>query len=168
MANSTSDSAVDPIEQLLDLFLYAPIGLVAKGADSLPDLVQRGRSQASNARVVGQFALGASNAKVRKSLADAEQHLHAFLKIVAESSRVSTARSTASAAAGDTASAEPEAADDRLIDDLIPDYDSLTAAQVLPLLAGMTPAQLSRVETYELAKRSRKTVLNRIRQLRNE
>jgi hypothetical protein len=38
VADSASDSAVDPVEQLLDLILYAPIGLVAKGIDAVPEL----------------------------------------------------------------------------------------------------------------------------------
>lgn len=162
MASSTSDSAVDPVEQLLDLFLYAPIGLVAKGVDGLPDLVERGRSQAANARVVGQFALGATNAKARKSLADAESHLAAFLKIVADSARPT--RSTTASSVPEEQS-QPTATSS--LDDIVEGYDDLTAAQVLPLLASLSDEQLERVESYEQSHRSRKTILNRIRQLRS-
>ena len=168
MASSTSDSAVEPIEQLLDLFLYAPIGLIAKGADALPELVERGRTQATNARVIGQFALGASNTKARKSIADAEQHLQAFLKIVLDSSRPQSSKTAAEhnvhAPAG-----EQEAPSTGLdsIDGIIGNYDGLIAAQVLPLLAGKSDDDLDRIESYERSQRSRKTVLNRIRQLRN-
>ncbi len=167
MTPPTSDSAVDPIEQLLDLFLYAPIGLMANGADALPELVKRGRTQATNARLVGQFALGATNTKARESIIDAEQHLNAFLKIVSESARPST-QTTVNIHAPD-ASAGPESSAAKLasIDDLIPNYDELTAAQVLPSLTGMSSEGLNRIETYERAQRSRKTILNRIRQLRN-
>lgn len=168
MASSTSESAVDPIEQLLDLFLYAPIGLMAKGADAFPELVERGRTQATNARVIGQFALGASNTKARKSIADAEQHLQAFLKIVSESARPSAQKSSSDhVAPGTAAASESSIGDLESIDDLVSNYDGLTAAQVLPLLKGKSAEDLDRIESYERAQRSRKTVVNRIRQLRN-
>jgi hypothetical protein len=168
MASSASDPAVEPIEQLLDLFLYAPIGLMAKGTDAFPELVERGRTQATNARVIGQFALGASNTKARKSIADAEQHLQAFFKIILESARPSAKKST-SVHDARVADATPEssATDFESIEDLVPNYDGLTAAQVLPLLVGKSSEDLDRIEGYEQARRSRKTVLNRIRQLRN-
>jgi len=167
MSSSASDSAVDPIEHLLDLFLYAPIGLMAKGADAFPELVERGRTQASNARVIGQFALGASNTKARKSIADAEQHLQAFLKIVSEAARPSAQKSTdGHAATSADAVTESSTKDPESIDDLVENYDGLTAAQVLPLLAGKSAEDLDRIESYERSQRSRKTVLNRIRQLR--
>lgn len=162
MPSSTSEPAVDPVEQLLDLFLYAPIGLVAKGIDGLPDLVERGRNQAANARVVGQFALGATNAKARKSLADAESHLAAFLKIVAESARPTRSAPEASAPQEHSTTAVSPS-----LDGVIEGYDDLTAAQVLPLLPSLSDDQLALVETYEQSHRSRKTILNRIRQLRS-
>lgn len=167
MAKSTSDSAVDPVEHLLDLFLYAPIGLVSKGADALPELAKRGRTQATNARVVGQFALGATNAKARSSLADAEQHFHAFLKIVADAAspaRPNTSATTTDASDHEHVSSESAAAVS--IDSVISEYDSLTAAQVLPLLADLTPEQSELLDTYERSHRARKTILNRLRQLR--
>lgn len=167
MAKSTSEPAVDPVEQLLDLFLYAPIGLVSKGADALPELAKRGRTQATNARVVGQFALGATNARARSSLADAEQHLHAFLKIVADAA--SPARSNSSATKTEATDQEHVTSESDAavsIDSVISGYDHLTAAQVLPLLADLSPEQCDLLESYERSNRARKTILNRLRQLR--
>jgi hypothetical protein len=168
MAPSGNDSAVNPVEQLLDLFLYAPIGLVSKGSEALPELVKRGRTQASNARVIGQFALGASNAKARKSLSDAEAHLQQFLKIVSESARrSSTQPESSTSSASPTKNATAAVSVDHGVDDLIEAYDSLTATQIFPLLAPLDPEQLDRIETYEQSQRARKTVLNRLRQLRS-
>ena len=168
MASSASDSAVDPVEQLLNLFLYAPIGLFSKGSEAFPELVERGRTQASNARVIGQFALGATNAKARKSLSDAEAHFQEFLRIVGESARPSSTR-TESKAASSTPKKKttPKASVSSGVDDLIENYDSLTAAQILPLLSPLVAKQLDRVESYEQSQRARKTVLNRLRQLRS-
>ena len=168
MASSASDSAVDPVEQLLNLFLYAPIGLLSKGSEALPDLVKRGRTQSSNARVIGQFALSATNTKARQSLSDAEAHLQAFLRIVTESSRPSpTKTESTSTSSKPKKKASPKVPVTSGVDDLIENYDSLTAAQLLPLLAPLLAKQLDRVESYELSQRARKTVLNRLRQLRS-
>jgi hypothetical protein len=168
VASSASDSAVDPVEQLLDLFLYAPIGLLSKGSEALPDLVQRGRTQASNARVIGQFALGATNTKARQSLSDAEAHLQAFLRIVTESARPSPRKTeSTSASSAPEKKASPKVPVTSGVDDLIENYDSLTAAQILPLLAPLPAEQLDRIEIHEQSQRARKTVLSRLRQLRS-
>jgi hypothetical protein len=167
VASSASDSAVDPVEQLLNLFLYAPIGLVSKGSEALPELVERGRTQASNARVIGQFALGATNAKARKSLSDAEAHFQEFLRIVGESARPSSKASESSSSSSSAKKATAEASVNHSVDDLVENYDNLTAAQILPFLAPLGAEQLERIETYEQSQRARKTVLNRLRQLRS-
>lgn len=47
----------------------------------------------------------------------------------------------------------------------IPDYDSLSASQVLPRLSSLTVPELEAVRAYEDRHRGRRTVLNRIHQL---
>lgn len=47
----------------------------------------------------------------------------------------------------------------------IPDYDGLSASQVVNRLAGLEPAELEAVRSYELANRGRKTILSKIAQL---
>ena len=47
----------------------------------------------------------------------------------------------------------------------IPDYDNLSASQVVPRLDGLTPDELEAVRRYERKHRHRKTILNRIGQL---
>lgn len=47
----------------------------------------------------------------------------------------------------------------------IPGYDSLSASQVVPRLAGLAGDELEAVRAYESGKRARKTILNRIAQL---
>ena len=47
----------NPLETLVDLFLYAPIGLLYEHEEVLPQLVKRGRSQVQLARLVGQMAV---------------------------------------------------------------------------------------------------------------
>jgi hypothetical protein len=47
----------------------------------------------------------------------------------------------------------------------IPDYDSLSASQVVPRLAGLSQDELEAVRAYETANRGRRTVLSKIAQL---
>ena len=163
--STSTDRSNDPIEHLLDLFVYAPIGLLAKGSESFPDLVERGRTQARTAKVVGSFALGAGNTKAREKLADAERQFGEFLRIVADSASV---RSSGSAKESGAASSDvvADGVQDSSIDDLIDGYDSMPANAIVKLLSGLEPAGLDRVEAHETAGRSRVTILNRIRQLR--
>ena len=50
----------DPLEQLLDLLVYAPLGLVLSARDIVPNLAEKGRRhlapQATAARLVGKLA----------------------------------------------------------------------------------------------------------------
>jgi hypothetical protein len=50
-------------------------------------------------------------------------------------------------------------------DDVIADYDALSASQIVPMLTGLTPAERARVAAYERAARGRQTILRRIDQL---
>ena len=47
----------------------------------------------------------------------------------------------------------------------IPEYDQLSASQVVERLDGLTPAELDAVRAYELAHRGRNTILGKITQL---
>lgn len=47
----------------------------------------------------------------------------------------------------------------------IPDYDSLSASQVLPRLSGLDRAELEAVRAHEAAHRGRKTILSKVAQL---
>lgn len=54
------------------------------------------------------------------------------------------------------------------VDDLaLPDYDSLSASQVIPRLQGLDPGELEDLRRYEAAGRSRRTILNKIAQLQS-
>ncbi|MEM9134385.1 MAG: hypothetical protein AAF962_12150 [Actinomycetota bacterium] len=52
-----SEEQTNPVEQLVELLVYAPIGLLYEYEDVLPKLVRRGRSQVQLARVLGQMAV---------------------------------------------------------------------------------------------------------------
>lgn len=63
------------------------------------------------------------------------------------------------------APAEPAAAPVATL--AIPDYDGLSASHVVNRLAGLTPAELDAVRSYELANRGRKTILSKVAQLQS-
>ncbi|MGH9000085.1 MAG: hypothetical protein ACRDY7_11920, partial [Acidimicrobiia bacterium] len=48
----------------------------------------------------------------------------------------------------------------------IPEYDGLSASQVVSRLAGLTPSELEAVSAYEAAGRGRKTVLGAVDRIR--
>jgi hypothetical protein len=50
-------------------------------------------------------------------------------------------------------------------DDVIADYDALSASQIVPMLASLSPEERARVADYEQRARARQTVLRRIAQL---
>jgi hypothetical protein len=68
----------------------------------------------------------------------------------------------AAAPASRPVSTEPAVDVERLA---IPDYDSLSASQVVPRLAGLAADELELVRQYEAGTRGRKTILNKIAQL---
>lgn len=76
---------VDPIERILDAFVYAPIGLLLDGKDLIPDLAKRGRAQAANARVLGTFALSTADSRVQTAVADVERQLGLLFSALAGS-----------------------------------------------------------------------------------
>jgi hypothetical protein len=60
----------EAVDHALDAFVYAPIGLLFDGPASLPKLVRNGRSQVTNARMMGQFAVQMGRTEVTKRAAE--------------------------------------------------------------------------------------------------
>ena len=163
----------DPGEQLLDLLVYAPLGLLLEARDLVPKLAAKGRQrmggQVTVARMIGELA-------VRQGQRRAE----AVVKRLREQPPGGgTARPNADAApetnghrtdAAEPAQTAPAPAGPAAAPDAaglaIPGYDTLSASQVVPRLEGLTPTELDAVRAYEVATRGRKTVLTRIDQLR--
>ena len=164
----------DPAEQLLDLLVYAPLGLLLEARDLVPKLAEKGRQrlggQVTVARMVGELA-------VRQGQRRAERVLE---RLRQQNSAGAGPRAAAPAAPGNghrpgpaTASGAPAAASAAPAPSrgessslAIPGYDTLSASQVVPRLEGLTAAELDAVRAYEDATRARKTVLTRIDQLR--
>jgi hypothetical protein len=176
------DTGQDPVERLLDLCVYAPLGFVVDARRVVPDLAQRGRAQATMARLIGEFAVTWGNTKLQEALAGAQEQAVDLLQRLGVAS---PERDQAPGAPSDAPTPPPvpgpgEAELDPAVEAVrsaesaaeaaalaIPDYDNLSASQVVPRLDGLTSTELEAVRRYERRHRHRKTILNRIAQLQS-
>jgi hypothetical protein len=170
----------DTVPTFLNLF-------VSRGKAELGQRRQQASDQVAQAKALGEVAVNFGGPKVRehveKGIAMARKSAEAVLggagegdipDLAEEASRaqprvttepVTTAPQTAAAgeaAAGDTltATAAPSAATLG-----IPDYDELSASQVVERLDGLQASELDAVRAYEEAHRARRTILYKIEQL---
>ncbi len=152
-------------EQLADFVLFAPLGLALEARKLYPELAARGRRQLLFTRTVGKYA-------VRRGQQRLDDLAATGLGLVSSLLPTNGAAPTAPEAA-DVATA-PElvpvpdlpavaAPDDAHL--AIPDYDSLSAFQVMPRLEALDPSDLDAVRAYEESTRGRRTILNKIAQL---
>jgi hypothetical protein len=185
-----------PVDQAIDLAVYAPIGLAVLardlGAAALAELAKRGRSEVDQAqkqlgnqitqyRFVGQYAVDQEiRPKVEPLIGELRKAFERFTGTSAPTpsapfvpnpaSPPAMANGHVTGAAGAPPSPERTAVDfaaERAAAAAlpIPDYDELSASQVVERLAGLTPSELEAVAGYESARRRRKTILSRIEQL---
>lgn len=172
----------NPLEQAVDLFFFAPLGLVLNASEVIPELVEKGRQQVNMARMFGQFALEQEAPKQVAKLQEQASKLQEQAATVVDqlAARAGGRRngSTSQGIVARTPRAAPREATPvdaapavpgppaPPVDSLaIPDYDSLSASQVVPRLAALSGPELAAVRDYEGANRGRKTILNRIDQL---
>ena len=183
------DPQKTPIETLLELGLYAPLGLALAARDSLPDLIARGRQQVTSqvalAKMMGQYAVKEGQKDLKKRTEDMSQTLSALGILPEPNPTPSTpsagtvptpppettatpAASNGQAPTNPNAEAPPEAPVVRSRADLaIPGYDTLSASQVVQRLAGLSVDELEAVRDYESGTRGRRTILSKIGQLQS-
>ena len=53
----SDDDGERPVDQAIDVLVYAPLGLALEARTLLPRLATRGRQQVTMAKMVGQFAV---------------------------------------------------------------------------------------------------------------
>ena len=151
---STATAMKSPVGAVLDVFVFAPIGFVLDARELVPKLAERGRNQVALLKVVGQFA-------VNKGRADADRILKPKPPASTTTPPAPAAPRTPPAARTRTASATTSPAQALPINN----YDTLSASQIVPRLAGLRPDELTRVRAYENTHRRRRTILGRIAQL---
>lgn len=158
-----------PIDQMVDLFVYAPLGMVYEYQDVLPKLIKRGKSQVQIARFLGTMAAKQGQKKVEGRLDDVFDAASSSVVqgITDVGTRVGLAPDPAAMRSPEPPIQEAsDVADDRPLP--IAGYADLTAKQIVALLPDLTAEQRTRVETYERANRARKTVLAKLSSLGQE
>lgn len=154
------DEQRPPIDQLVDVFVYAPIGLLYEYQEVLPKLVKRGKSQVQIAKLLGTMAAKKGQQTVESRLAEGITDVGARVGLAPDPAAKRDAGSE-SANGGDPAPAEES--EERPLP--IANYDDLTAKQIVALLPDLDAGQRERVRRHEAANRSRKTVMAKLEAL---
>jgi hypothetical protein len=68
MAGSGDDQR-NPVDELVDLFVYAPIGMLYEYDEVIPRLIKRGKSQVQVARLLGRMAMSGTGQDVMGKVA---------------------------------------------------------------------------------------------------
>lgn len=187
------DEKKSPIENVVELALYAPLGLALTARDHLPDLIARGRQQVTSqvmlARMMGQYAVKEGEKDLRQRVEGLSKTL-SDLGILPEPNPPAPAPSATpepgtvptpppevevdlTSANGSTnglgaAKAPAAEAPARSRAELsIPGYDTLSASQVVQRLGGLSADELEDVRDYEAGTRGRRTILSKIAQLQS-
>ncbi len=179
-----ADQERNPVDDLVDLLVYAPVGLLYEYEDVLPQLVKRGKSQVQLARVIGKMALsrggGAAPANLvaetlARMLAERITEIGASIGLAPPADdpddqpgddageAAPTAPESESGSGSGRGSAPDPAGDDRPLP--IAAYDTLTAREIIGLLDELDGGQLARIRAHEEANRARKTVLGKLDRL---
>lgn len=176
-----------PLEQALDLFVYAPLGLAMAAREELPKFIDKGRQQVTGqmmmARMMGEYAVKEGQKEAEKLVKQAQDRLGDLAGGPARPAPApapSPARQAGGAAPseqapttaaaptnGNGSRAKPSSQTTQAsgAELAIPGYDTLSASQVVTRLAGLSTDELEAVRAYELATRHRKTILSRVAQL---
>ena len=182
-AGGSGSRPKSPVDQWFEWFVYAPLGFALDARQLLPRFIDRGRSQVVLARVVGRYAVKRGSKRAGDYVDQSSTQVSAVLRALG----LLPEESGPAADPGDLEDFEGEvltfqappraeevvppatASDDTpQVEHLaIPDYDNLSASQVVPRLGGLSTSELDDVLRYEAAKRGRKTILNKIAQLRS-
>ena len=169
-----------PLDEALDLFVYAPVGLALTAAEELPRIVERGRevlgSRVDLARVLGRVAINQGRVELSR-IAAQWNDLNNIFRSGVVNPPPATRRDEGPAPLHDaapeprpvgetsTASRPAKRAPAAPATLGISGYESLSASQVVARLDGLTTAQREAVKEYESTTRRRRTILGRISQI---
>ncbi len=168
----------DWVARLLDLAVFAPVGVAVSLRDELPRHVRQGRQAMENrlqlARFIGQLTVQTGRRELEKRLEERRASRPAEpTELEATGKEASgqeptgqevTAPGTGAEATTSVAAAGHEATPSA--DDLpIGDYESVPAINVVERLRTMQPHEIELIRRFEVAHRARRTVLAKIDQL---
>jgi hypothetical protein len=149
-------------DQLLDLLVYAPVGLALEALDNFPRLVERGKSQVTLGRFVAKTAARKGSSTLEGL---AERVTNEAGQVIVDIFGIDLTPDQTPPAP--TAAPAPVALADANADFPIAEYDSQAAAQIVRLLPQLSNDELAVVEAHEADNRNRVTILRKIAQLRD-
>jgi hypothetical protein len=158
-----------PIEQLLEVLVYAPVGLIYEYQEVLPRLVKRGKSQVQLARLLSQMAASRARSAAGDPAGTAEPSLaemagvawSLLARAITEVGASVGLAPEAQAPAGEAPAGEAPAGEPLPIDG----YDQLTARDIIRMVGELPAGDRDRIRAYEQADRARKTVLAKLDRL---
>jgi hypothetical protein len=186
MAHCRRTPRHDAVELLVDLTVYAPIGLLSLAREHLPELAATGRGRVQQrltlARLLGEMAVRQGRKEIERRVrtepsppaarsepaaTPAPSAADVLAPVVdLDAQRLDRAAASTTSALGardDTVDASADEHGDRLP---IDGYESLAASQVVARLGSLGAVELDVIESFERAHRNRRTVLGRIAQVR--
>ncbi|MCX7620410.1 MAG: hypothetical protein N2037_06145 [Acidimicrobiales bacterium] len=185
---SDQDRRKTPIDHALDLFVFAPVGFVFEARSLLPRFAERGRRELETAKLIGKHLLGREATEQGAERGRANRHAHNTLRVLGLLPTPSDGNGTShpkrepaippgsdrpleKSGPPDAPRRAPRAVPAVPAPDVatlaIPDYESLSASQVVPRLESLSPEELEAIRLYESHHRHRATILNKIAQLQS-
>jgi hypothetical protein len=173
-----------PLQWVLDLRVFAPVGVALTVVEDLPGLIGKGRQRfetnVQNARVIGQFVVTHGQREVVECVGKLLHREAAGPSADAanDDGRTTTGDATTGDATGvatvtsltgDGAAPNPkpdaDPADAVIVEGALAGYDTLSASQVVRRLESLGPDELWAIHRHEASHRNRRTILNRARQI---
>lgn len=158
-----SDQGRDKLEALLDLLVYAPIGLVLDAETVAPDLAKRGRQHTAAARKLGELAVKAGKRRVDEAFEQARQSGSDAASVLTGSTSTPTDQPSSVIVDLDGTESDTSASDDLPI----ADYDTMAASQIVKRLDALSADELEQVREHETANRGRRTILHKLARLQD-
>ena len=181
----------DPVRQLFEAAVYAPIGLAMLARKELPALTAAGKnrveSQITLARFIGRLAISRGTQEIKRRLDAAEAARRSGAPVVDATSVETLIETLVEAPVHVPTPADVVSLPDTIIAAVveaeadavghepagdgapaalpIEGYDSLAASQVVVRLSTLTPDELALIQEHESTHRNRRTILGKIQQL---
>ncbi len=172
-----------PLEQLIDLFVYAPVGMIYEYQNVIPTLVRRGKSQVQLARVLGQMAarqggggiegavglaMGSAVGGAAGLLARGISEFGSIVGLSDTDKAVPPVYEVVDVAEPSVDKQYPGPLADGVADPNsfpIPDYDQLTAKEIIQILPDLKAAERDQIGRHEAVGQKRKTILAKLARL---
>jgi hypothetical protein len=156
----------NPLRRILDLFVFAPVGVALTVAEDLPGLISKGRqrigTEISNARVVGELV-------VTQGQREVTERIGGLLRRDPPEPTTADAPPAPTDETPDPPATAPkpapDPADEAIVEGALAGYDTLSASQVVRRLESLGDDALRAVYRHEASHRNRRTILNRTSQL---